>query len=283
MPRSHWVTFFVYCCLSLSTVQAVAAERYYYRPKVEASPWSFNFKGGGEHSLTDTSSINASIGSSLEYKFYRDAVLGTEFSWYSPFTDFDNYVYNGSSDLSVYLGGIKLYKNRRMGFDVTGRLSATAPTSPGSREASLLWAAGQGLVVKKIFTDRTNVTYTLAATEYSVKYIEAEVDDDGTTWYNTKYDIANRVYLNQQVVKDVNFLIGGGAKYYYNYMDRAHTIWKISTGFSIDLSKWSSLDFSMATYLKNSEADKTWNGPATSDHFFDAAGTVYNLSLSFKI
>ena len=143
---------------------------------------------------------------------------------------------------------------------------------------------GQALIFKKIFSDRNNISYALALTEYNTKYDVAYEDtDDGSIYYNNRFDVGNRISFSHLVVKGLLLQLGAGLKINTNQAGVTSNIYRLSAGTSAELSKSASLDFSVTSFMKEDSTNKTWSSPASSDHFFDARGTLLSFAMSVKI
>ena len=248
-----------------------------YQPR-----FTFTLKAAGEDVLTEGASPNASFSTGLEYHFYKAYNLGVEFSYYSPYTQFEDYIYNGLNDMALYVSDKELWASRYWNVSLTGKLSLILPTSQASQAASINWGASESLILKKGFGDRFNVTYTLIGNEYDCKYATAW-ESDTITIYNTQLDVVNRLALAYSFEKDLRIVGSGQVRTFNNYNDETYNIYRLGGGLAVDLDKYVTLETSIFSSMKNASAPPTWNGPYNSDHFFDAKGTIFVVGMLFKI
>src|SRR4051794_28255471 len=113
---------FVVSCLIFAGSPAAAYSVYAPAPEPQA-PLTFNLKMGSENTFLQGADVNATLGTTLEYHFLKTYSFGAEYSFYSPYTDFDDYIYNGANDLSFYLSDSELWASKYYGLNLTGKLS----------------------------------------------------------------------------------------------------------------------------------------------------------------
>ncbi len=248
----------------------------------QPQPVSLSLRMAGTGTIEKDANPYASLGGTLEYGFFRSYVMGAEYSYFHPFTQFDDYVYNGMNDAAVYLGDDKLWSNIYQNINVAVKFSFLMPTSSDSRAANIRYGLSQNLVVRKGFGGRFSTSYSLTANEYDVRSTIADSSGE-TPIYNTRFDIANKITAVYDLLRSLHCQFAVSARTYNDYADATYNIYSLGTGIGYDIDKNSSLDFGVRTSQKSANTNETWNGPAVSEHFFDAAGTVVYLGSTIKI
>lgn len=224
----------------------------------------------------------AGAGANLTYNFYSTYYLSAEFSYDRPYSQFDDYVTNGMNDVAVSIGDKELWRNLYTDSTIGLKLSVIGPTSQASQTASMYVASAQGLTFRQGFGGRFAVNYGVTATEYYFKYATAQETDDKTV-YNINFQVENKLSAAYNIMRDLLFEVGGVVTTYNDYNSQTYNIYMLSSGFTYSITKNSTIDFGVKSYLKDPNADETWNGPPVSDQFFDAAGTCYYIGTTIRI
>jgi hypothetical protein len=247
------------------------------------SLFTFSFRVAGEDTPTLGNEPEASIGGFLTYNFYKQYALGVEFTYDHPFTQFQDYVYNGMNDLAIFLADNEIWRSREMGMSAAIKASVLFPTSPASQQATMKWGLNQNLIMTKTFTDHAKLVYTLATDEYYYQYGIAAINTDGTVVYNIRFDLANRLSFIYDIYNDFHWQLGAAAKTYNDYNNQTYNIYSLSTGLTYDVQQNVSFDIGAKAGKKDSDFDNTWNGPSTSNNFGDAAGLEIWIGTTLKI
>ena len=253
-------------------------------PKAKAAPLplSLSFRVAGVRTMLSQNNPTAAVGANLEYNFYSSYALGFDYSYLRPFSVFDDYVNNGMNDTSIYISDRALYTHEWARIKISARVGVLLPTSSDSRAASLRYGLTGGLTFKKGFSSRLSVTYALRGTDYDHRYATAEETAEKTV-YNTRFDLNNKITLAYDLLRQLRFETGGAITTFNDYADSTFNVYTLGAAFIFDMAKFAKLDLGVRSNVKNPEDHETWNMPAVSGRFFDAAGTQVYMGLTLDI
>lgn len=268
-------------CLAVGAVFWLSALGATVDAKEAGYPVSLSFRTAGEKVSADPKPA-LGLAATVEYKFFGSFLLGAKVSYARPYTDVDDYFSRGMNDATAYVGAGELWRNVENDLTLSAKLSFTAPTSDGSRESSMLWAAGQNLGLKKGWGHGLSTTYGLTVTEYDYKYLTA-VETDERIVYNTRFSVANQFSISYKFLKSLEGQTGAQVQTFRDHSDQTYDIFSLSAGLTWAMNKSASFDFGVDTFLKDPSYNETWAGPPVADRFFGAKGTLFHIGTTIKI
>jgi hypothetical protein len=243
-----------------------------------ASGFAFGVRMSGEQVPAVPRNV-VGLAANVDYTFLKNFVLGAKVGFASSSGGVERYFSRGMGDSAVYLGDKAIWADEYSGLTLSGKVSVTTPTSPDSKVASMYYAAGQGLALKKKFSDNLTVAVGTSVTEYNFAY-DTYVETDEGTVYNPRYTYSAKSGLEYKILKQLEFSIGGGVVMVKDFANQQYPVYILAPGISYSPDKNSSLDFEVETTMKDETESPTWGMPPASSGFFGSTTTVYRLAMS---
>ena len=287
---------------SLSSNQADGNSTMYYEDmggRERKRPLSFMLRLNSEESVIEGSAPSLGIGGGIQYDLGKSYEVGTEFSYKRPFSQFENYAFNGGDDLAFYFSDRELFQTQNKDFGLSYKLSGILPTSQKSTTATMLGGFSEEMTARKNLGKKWDLKYTISLGEFLYQYDSSNAPTSRPQ-YNSPITYANKLALTYKWTKALKLQAGTGIKSKTDYTGATSSNYNVSSGISYEVTRDFSFDLGIRSTVKDtgsgggggaSEDDPSRaNGDSgnsteakSGDNVFDPTGTVFYLGTVLRI
>jgi hypothetical protein len=262
-------------------------------------PLTFMLRLNSEESLVEGSAPSMGVGGGVQYDFGKSYAVGTEFSYKRPFTQFENYSFNGGDDLAFYFSDRELYVSPHHDFVVNYKLSGILPTSQRSATQTMLGGFSEEIGARENFGRHWSLGYSVTLGELFYQYDSSNAPTPNPL-YNSPFVYANKLTLTYKWTRSFKIQLGSGIKSKTDYQGATSSTYNVSSGITYEVTRDFSFDFGIRSSVKDtgpgggggkseeepgSQASGGGGGnePKTGDTLFDPGGTAVYLGTILRI